>query len=295
LLTKEIFLMFRTLPSLTNNLSIEEVIQRFSQTETVTGILLIGANGTNGANGTTGTSNVDLCDEFDLLIVLAEEPAPLHVAITTVDHRMTDVYFTRLADLEQIDALPGPEISDSWVGKQINWLKTGHIVYDPSGFVARLAGKLSSGVWSQPAANTELYRAWFNINYNLRQNQRLLATDDTNCLAAMDLRLLNNLSDIFYYYFRFRRLPWLGEKAAIRYLAVHDQVFLKLFKETILECDRSDKMENYARLAAISTQPVGGLWKNGITAFQFESGAELAQNLIEETFSFWEDIFKSDN
>jgi hypothetical protein len=292
--------MFRTLPSLTNNLSLEDVIQRFSQSDLVTGILLIGTNGYIGPYSVNGAA---LCDDFDLLVVLSEEPAPLHVAITTVDRRMTDIYFTRMAELEQIEALQGPVstpvstqvFSDAWIGKLVHWLQTGQIVYDPSGFMARLVGKLSSGEWNQPASESELYRAWFDINYNLRQNQRLLATDDTNCLAALDLHLLNDLSDIFSYYFRFRILPWRGEKAAIRYLAVHDQAFLKLFKETILECDRNEKMENYARLAAMTTQPVGGLWKNGITAFQFQAGAEVAQNQVEESFAFWNEIFKSKN
>lgn len=269
--------------SICDSLTFDQVTERLARSEVVDGLMRIGASTKDHPTS---------ANEYDLLVVLLAEPAPLHVALTSINHHLTDIVFARAVEIDELIKIENPIEVDSWFGRLARWITDGEIIHDRSGRLERAREKFTSKEMLSPAADIDIYRAWFHINYSLMQNRRLLATDDPGCLMALDLRLLNNLSDVFYNYFRFRHLPWLGEKASIRYLAVNDHVYLKLFKETLLECNRADKMDLYERLAGITTQPAGGLWKEGVTAFQFEQGTGVAPEQLPEVYKFWEDLLE---
>ena len=275
--------MLTTTLSICDSLTLDQVTERLARSEVVDGLMRIGSS---------AVDNPGSAKEFDLLVVLLAEPAPLHVALTSINHHLTDIVFARAEEIDELIKMENPVQVDSWFGRLARWITTGDIIHDRSGRLERAREKFTATDLLAPAAENDIYRAWFHINYSLVQNRRLLDTDEPGCLMALDLRLLNNLSDLFYNYFRFRHLPWLGEKASIRYLAVNDQAYLKLFKETLLECNRADKMDLYERLAAFTTQPAGGLWKEGVTAFQFEQGTGVAPENMPEVYKFWEDLLE---
>lgn len=269
--------------SICDSLTFDQVTDRLARSEVVDGLMRIGSSTVDNPGST---------NEYDLLVVLLAEPAPLHVALTSINHHLTDIVFARAGEIDELIKMENQIQVDSWFGRLARWITNGDILHDRSGRLERAREKFSSKDLLASAADNEIYRAWFHINYSLVQNRRLLATDDPGCLMALDLRLLNNLSDLFFNYFRFRQLPWLGEKSSIRYLAVNDQAYLKLFKETLVECNRADKMDLYERLAAVTTQPAGGLWKEGVTAFQFEQGTGVAPENLPEVYKFWEELLE---
>ena len=70
--------MFPTRLSITHNLTLAEIIERLRQQPEVTGLVTM---------GTTGSDHLRPESDYDLVVVLAEMPVALHVALTTVDGR----------------------------------------------------------------------------------------------------------------------------------------------------------------------------------------------------------------
>ena len=182
--------------------------------------------------------------------------------------------------------------ADSLEGKLIRWLQAGQIAFDRAGHLDAAQCKVQSGQWLRPAGDGEIYASWFGVNYNVQQTRRMLASSDPGYLWAVDFRLLYQLTDLWGSYFRVRRLPWEGEKGAIRYFQTHDPAYLDLFRACLAEPDRVRKVQLYEQLAALTLTPVGGLWPEGATAIQFAVGAdgELPSGTVPEALAFWENL-----
>lgn len=251
----------RTITSSSNTMTLTQVVTRLEGNEVVDGIVLIGS---------TGTELLSPASDYDLIVVLAEMPAPLHVALTYIDQRLTDIIFVSVAAIERI--LTHEQLLDdvdTMEGKLIRWLQAGQIAFDRSGRLQRAQRKVQTGQWLRTANASAMYAAWFSINYNVQQTRRMCASDDPVYLTAVDFRLLYSLAELGVMYFRVRRLPWEGEKKAIRYLAVHDPNYLELFRKCLTETDRRRKVQLYIDLAELTLAPLGGLWEDGRTAVQF--------------------------
>ena len=275
---------FPTIRSRSNELTLAEVIARLGQHAAVEGVLLIGS---------TGQETLTPASDYDLIVILSSMPAPLHVALTYIDGRLADVIFVIVAAIDRI--LVSAELHedvDSMDGKLIRWLQRGQIVFDRTGRVRQAQTRVGSGQWLRPANDAELYAGWFSINYNVRQTRRMLASDDPVYQTAVDYRLLYTLAELWLHYFRMRRLPWEGEKGAVRYLAAHDPAYLELFHRCLAEQDRARKVSLYEQLADLTLAPVGGLWPEGDTALQFDLAASdpLDAPTISAALTFWEEL-----
>ena len=276
--------MTQPLISRSNTLTLDAILARLAQRTAVEGVLLIGS---------TGTSALTPSSDYDLVVVLSEMPAPLHVALTTIDKRLTDVIFFSVAAIERIlnqERLADPV--DSLEGKLIRWLQAGQIAFDRAGLLGAAQRKTQSGQWLRAAGEGEIYAAWFGVNYNVQQTRRMLSSSDPVYLWAVDFRLLYQLTDLWGSYFRVRRLPWEGEKGAIRYFLAHDPAYFDLFRACLAETDRSRKVQFYEQLAALTLAPVGGLWPDGATAIQLAIGAEgeLPPGAVSTALAFWESL-----
>lgn len=106
--------------------------------------------------------------------------------------------------------------------------------------------------------------------------------------------LLYGLSELWHSYFQFRKIPWRGDKEAIKYLMQNDTAFLGLIKSFISEQDNSRKIELYTQIAATVTAPVGGLWQPGDTAVTVDvpdSEKETWKtDQIEEALKLWHQL-----
>jgi len=135
----------------------------------------------------------------------------------------------------------------------------------------------------------DVYAAWYKINYNVRHTRRIVASNDPIYLAAVDFRLLYGLAELLPAYFKLRRMPWPGEKGALRHLADRDAAYLALFQACAHEPDRARKARLYEELAAATLAPLGGLWPDGATAVTVElrPDEELTPGTLERALAFW--------
>jgi hypothetical protein len=273
--------MYRTAISPTNNMTLTGVIDRLAGHHAVDGIFVIGS---------ATQPNLHPASDFDLVLVLSQMPVPLHVGLTYIDQRLTDIIFVKSTTIDEILGLDAPVSTDAWVGRTIRWLQDGHLAFDRTGRLHQAQSKVRTGQWLLSPEQGAFYGEWFGINYNLCQNRRMVRSDDAIYGQALNARLLYCLFEVFFAYFRFRNLLWQGEKHAIRHLAANDPEFLGLFNQCMAEIDLQRKMMLYEQLAEQATAPLGGLWPDGSTAMQFEAGTEVQEDVVRRGLGFWEDL-----
>jgi hypothetical protein len=174
-------------------------------------------------------------------------------------------------------------------------LRTGRIAFDRAG---RLGWAQEAARQGRPPAlpgEREIYDTWRTIGYNAAQLRRYLASDDPVAQHAVDLRLLYSLMDVVTGYFTVRRLPWRGEKAALRYLEVHDPDYLDQLRRCLAERDRERKARQYEELARLALAPVGGLWEAGTTVVApgagYGAGGEAPPaGSAEDALALWQQL-----
>ena len=262
-----------------NDLSLHEVLHRLERHEVVDGVILIGS---------TGAGMLTEASDYDLYIVLSSMPAPLHVGVTWIAGRLTDLVFERTTAVDGYLTQDDPAPTSTGQERLIRYATTGRIVLDRHGRLDRVRGRAPANAASTPPDDTEIYNAWFRINYNLLQTRRLLASDDPVYLSAVDIRLLYMTAEVVVGYFHVRGLPWHGEKEAIRYVTDHDAGFLSAFNASVTAPDRAGKIHAYERLAALALAPLGGIWPGAATALQFEGASDLSTATVDEALSFWD-------
>lgn len=236
-------------------MTLDEVLGRLTQHEIVDGILLLGS---------TGTDRLTATSDYDLLLVLADPPAPLRLVTTWVDRRLTEVYCTTAPAIERVVANASAWSDTSEEGTLVTWLREGRLGYDRT---RRLASAQERVRGARPACPDEraIEEAWREIGYNASQLRRYLASDDPTTQIAVDLRLLYSVCEVAAGYFTVRRQPWRGEKAAVRYWSAYDPGYLGVLRQCLVEPDRQRKADLYEDLARRTLAPVGGLWESGTT------------------------------
>lgn len=277
--------MSQTIDSRSNTLTLEEVIVRLSKSEAVEGILLIGS-----ANEGRLTSASD----YDLVVVLNTMLVPLHVGLTWINHRLTDLLFVRSGELDDITALAEPVSAPKPMGRLIRWLQSGKILFDRSGRLQRCQSKLRTGTWTKAASEFEVYGSCFGVNYNLAQTRRMLASDDPDYRMTAKVRMaIYGTSGLLWDYFTIRRMPWKGEKKALRYLESHDPEYYELFHQFVKAGTCEKKLRLYEQLAKRTMAPAGGLWGENDTALLFQEGTELQPGMVESALSFWNSLISN--
>lgn len=260
-------------------LDLEDLVARLSRREAVDGIVFVGS---------TGTDAFKASSDYDVLVVLNRPALPLLVGLTTVDGRLTDLLFATVPEVEQLLAGARPT-ADAWPARLARWAATGRIVFDRSGRLQRLHQLLADTPLATELAGGS-HETWFSLNYDLAQNRRLSGSSDPVDGTALQLRLLYAVKELVTGYFRLRAMEWLGEKAAVRYLAEHDPGYLATLRTCLDETAPERRMALYETLAERTLGPVGGVWKPGETNFQFRPGSQVSAELIRQSAQFWESL-----
>lgn len=247
---------FSSISASTQALTLAATIARLAAHPAVEGILLL---------GTTGTERLTGASDYDLLILLNDSEAPLNMVHTWIDERLTEVYCTPTADIARILAQRPPWPDGSVAGIIVRWLREGQAAYDRAGALTQAQVAARALPLPVPAEDRDRYDAWRSIGYDVAQTRRYLTSDDPHAQEAVDWRLLYGLTELQRHYFTVRRLPWRGEKRAVRYLAEHDPPFLALMRRCLAEQDRGRKVAQYEELACLVVAPVGELWAVGTT------------------------------
>lgn len=266
--------------SQSNRLTLDEVVRRLSGNEVVDGVVVMGSG---------GTDTLTAASDYDLLVVLARAPAPLDVALTSIDDRLTDIVFTTTSIIDGL--LGAADVpSGSREGSIVRWLRSGKVVFDRTGGLRRLQAQAQSTAMIATARSDGGYSTWFTVNFNVTQTRRMLLSDDPVYGMTVDLRLLFGLYEVWVAYFTVRDLEWAGDKEAIRYLQRNDANFLQQFQACLAAVERVDKVASYEKLAAAALQPVGGLWEAGSTAIQPDSRANITPAMVEAALRWWEGL-----
>jgi hypothetical protein len=275
--------MASTTAARTNALDLEEVLDRLAAHPAVDGILLM---------GTTGTGALTPTSDYDLVLVFAELPVPLRMVNTWVGGRLTEVFCTTVGAVERIAADPAGFAAASEEGEVAGWLRVGRVAHDRRGVLRAAQAAVQSAPPPAAVTDAEVDAAWRHVGYNVAQLRRYLAADDPMSRFAVELRLLYSLSDVMVHYFTARRLPWRGEKAAIRHWAANDPDYLARFRACLAEPDRRRKAERYEELARLAFAPVGPLWEVGTTAVAVGAGygteAAAPAGDAADALAFWD-------
>ncbi len=267
-------------------MTLEVTVERLARNRLVNGILLM---------GTTGTDALAPDSDYDILLVLDADPAPVRIVNTWVDGRLTEIYCTSSRAMQHIVS-GGPTWPDSSEeAAVVRWLQAGRIVFDRAGTLVEARLRTQAATPHPALAAHELYGVWQKVGYNLAQIQRYQMSGDATTREAVDWRLLYSVDEVKQAYFLVRQLPWRGEKHAIRYLATHDADFLDTFRRCLAETDRDRKVALYETLARAALAPVGELWERGSTVavpgpgFGPSSG-ESADGTVESALAAWRDL-----
>ena len=281
---------FMTIPAMTETLTLDAFVTRLATQTVVDGILFMGS---------TGADKLTPASDYDLLLILADDPAAPRMVVTWVDGHLTEIYCTPITALARIIAEPTAWHEGSEEGSVINWLRNGRIVHDHAG---RLAGAQAIARAAPPpavAAPEGVYGAWGILGYNVAQAKRYLASDDPVYREVVDFRLLYGLAEVMKAYFTVRGLPWRGEKEAIRHWTADDPVFLARFRECLAETDRGRKVARYEELARLTLAPVGALWAMGTAMVGagagWGAGPDAPKGSIEDANAFWQAVVTPPN
>lgn len=269
----------------TADMTLDAVLGLLSRHPAVEGLVLVGS---------TGRDTLTPIGDYDVLIVLAEMPVPLQVGITYVDHRLTDLLFASRSHLDQILTADAAIDGDAWEGRVARWLATGQVVFDRHGSLQRAQAKVRDGNWIRPLEDIDAYGAWIGVNYNLLQTRRLMRSEDPIYLHAAELRMsMYGVVSILLSYFRIRKLPWEGDKAAIRYLMANDRPYLDLLQQFLREPDVPRRFMAYERIAAATLAPLGSLWSGEPTVL-WNDMLPATRETVEQGLAFWEALFHHD-
>jgi hypothetical protein len=274
--------MFPTLISKSNTMTLEEVIIQLMKHEEVDGIVILGS-----ASKDTFTPASD----YDLFLSLSHMPAPLSVALTWIDHRLTDLMFLSTTFLDQFLSEETFILStDSYEGSILNRLSTAPIAFDRHGQLKRVQQLLRTTRRITTPPEGDIYSTWFSLNYNLLQTKRMLTSDDPIYSMAIDFRLLYTLADLWTAYFRIRHMPWSGEKESIRYFQQHDPDYLIFFERCLHEQDLTKKVQMYEDLVRLTLAPLGKQWQREVTAFSFTPGTIIKPETLDRAHTFWQHL-----
>lgn len=247
-------MVFTTIPALTDTPTLDAFVARLATHPVVDGILLMGS---------TGSGKLTATSDYDVLLILADDPAAPQLVVTWVDNHLTEVYCTPIAALARIVAEPTAWLEESDEGAVVNWLRDGRVVHDRVGRLAA-AQEVARAAPPLPFMPLEtVHGTYFALGYNVAQAKRYLSSDDPVYREAVDFRLLYSLAEVMFAYFRVRGLPWRGEKEAIKYWSTDDPAFLADFRAYFAETDREQKVARYEALARRVLAPVGELWARG--------------------------------
>ncbi|HEY0753002.1 MAG TPA: hypothetical protein VGD98_03420 [Ktedonobacteraceae bacterium] len=275
--------IFYTRVSQSHFTSLEEVIARLTLRHEVESLVLLGS----GAEGILHPAS-----DYDIMLVLAGMTVPISLVLTTIAQRLAEVVFFSAETLERWLTTEAGDTAKN-AAPMLRRLQKARVVFDRTGRTTRLHEKALGHAWQDEHTQREVWEAWFFCNYDLQHTRRLLASSDHVYLLAVDLRLLSGISEAWKAYFLVRRVPWQGEKEALRYLADHDPDYRLLLQRCLAEAKREHKMQLYEELVKLALAPLGSLWSYDATAIELYTEGDIQPEALQTAFAWWEAALSS--
>ena len=274
---------FITAGSPTKSVALDEVIERLKKNKVVEGVVITGS----AANKSFGPLS-----DYDVLVVLGETKVKPRVVVTYIDSRLADMLFTTTKKIKEILKHKKLDFAgDSFEGQVIHWVRNGKITLDKHGLLNKLQKQFKNKNFPCAAEDNYLYGIWHNINYNILQNRRMAKSQDPIYAITVDVRLLYSVIQLFTSYFAFRKIPWRGEKASLRYVRKNDPRFFNTLVKCLKETSRNKKLKLYESLAKL-TFPTRRLWEPNATTIVFEPEVKVNSKTVKEGLKFWNSLIK---
>jgi predicted nucleotidyltransferase len=247
-------------PSITDHLSLDEVIELLVKSPLVDGIAEFGSN---------ITSQADRTSDYDLLILVEELPMRVFQMVTSIQGRVADVILVEVELVDRLLTSSEPPQPRSFEALFAHKMQTARIRYDASLRLQKVQRLVTNRAWKKSTSSihedSDAYSVWFWLSHSLLHIERMSQSQDPNYLTAVDMMLTSGLTTAWRGYFDIRRIKWEGEKAAIRFWTEHDQDYLKAVSRCMEVKSRAESLMAYRALVELTLDPIGVPFKQGVT------------------------------
>ncbi len=232
-------------------LTLDETVKRLSRSRRVRAI---------GYLGSTGTDEWTDESDFDLCVLLRDDPLRWRVEATIVDGRIADIV---IIDSDRAAAwstsADAANVSDQeW--PFVRWLSRLRPVFDPDGLGAqarRGAERLVEGEVTTDPAWQETTRSF--VTRDLRVNTALLGrAEDPVLRVALGMRQLHTFVSAVQAWFTARSLRHEGWKADIARIGARDPDFFAVIEEWLGATDLATRHALYSQAVELALAPLGG-------------------------------------
>lgn len=253
-----------------------QLLERLKSSPRVRGLFLTG----------TTAKNTQPWSDVDIVVILNINTVDIKSIYTMVDGRFADIFFfdkkfvEGVASCKEIPAL-------DMRGMFVAWLLKAKIEYDPDGLLKSVQDKLRKNPITFTVSEQEQRGLWVKVNYNFIANNRYFDAQDTIYHQALSIRLSYSIVELLTAYFFFRGIPWRGEKAAVEYLANHDDDYLQALLRSLSASELQEKMAAYQALFTKTLHNDFREWEQ-----EFVIPQNIEGNYYPTLKSFWEDLVK---
>ena len=260
-------------------MTLHEFVARLKRSNSAVAVAIIGS---------AGEAKINPASDYDILIVLEDPPVPMTGGVAFVEGRFTDIVFMTSEEVRTLSEADYSQISmNSREGVFLRWMQTARIEFDKAGYLDKIQRESPNRLSLRPPDEGGIYSRFDKASYNLAHTRRMLISDNPDYLMAVDVRLLYQMADLMVDYFLVRKLPWQGEKHAVRYWKSHDPGYVDLFMKCINESNRDRKVDLYHRLASETMAPIGEPWQASETRLRLGSASQMTSENVEAAVRFW--------
>ena len=273
-------------PSISDNLSLEEVVARLKSSSTVDGIAEFGSR---------TKKQVNLSSDYDLLILVKTIPARVFQMVTTIGGRLADIVLVEIETADHLLTTTDQLKPMSFEALFAQKMRTARIIYDASERLHKVQQRITGEIWEgrlpTKQQDSDLYTAWFWQSFGLLHLERMAYSQDLNYLSAVDMMLTACLSGTWQSYFDIRKMAWEGEKAAIQYWLEHDPEYLHAVRKCIESVNRKEKLAVYRDLVEQTIAPIDKVLTKGETAAILANSNSTVD--LQQTLQYWQSLLDS--
>lgn len=199
--------------------------------------------------------------DIDLAVIFKENREKLFSLFQFIDGKPADIFFYDIAVLQKLladEVIP----ANTMDAVLISWLPKADVRFDKSGTLTSLKNKYSELERKIEVPQTEISKWESLINSGYVVNKRYYDSNSPEYHELLQIKLLQDLYNIFMGYFEFRNIPWRGEKQMLRYLKENDADFYNLYTSCIKASTIKEKFEIYSELVKKVFYGNYGMWNN---------------------------------
>lgn len=225
--------------------------------------------------------------DIDLAIILKENKENISSVFQFIDNKPADIFFYDIASINKF--LEDLTIhANSLEGILMNWLKNGVVKFDKSGTITSLKEKSAELEKKLQVPKTEINKWESIINISYITNKRYFESGDEEYLETLEIKLLQDVYNVFMAYFEFRNIQWRGEKQMLKYVKEKDHQFYNLFMSCISASSVKEKFGIYSDLVKYIFTGNYRFWDRNIISPSIRG--ILEEEKRDKLIKYWENL-----